>query len=595
MRLVRGSSSQQRGVATAALYSFLALPSCTSSRRHGVIPSAFLPLRQKVLAHRRVVQLRSLRFEEPAGPPPDESEAERWERMYEGRGSSGAVGGFWGDDDDLGDDGVMDTEVTIAPMPVTVVSFDLDDTLWPTAPVITAANDALQLYLETSYPDLPEAADKCCLGTGGEGGVDMVNPGAGVAGLMRRIHQGRCAADPTHPKAPLNLTELRKTALKVAAAAARSGPDATSSASSSSSSFSFDATAGTEADAAIADECFAVWRNARHAACEEFLFPDVVASLERIRRSSGDGDVVMGSITNGNADVNEVPSLRGLFAFAITSEAVGVAKPSPRPFEAAIVASGLFAEGGADAAGAKWVHVGDDIGKDCAAAKALRLRAIWVKPPPPKAPPSASAAAAVGAGAGGGTAGAAMAAPRGDEATMIENGALPGMALPKPSSSGGDLSEQQQQQQQRAEEQRQPLEGLAMKDGVYKMPDMGSEDYLATMIVKDSADAVAASMGQVADIVEEWQRQAAAYSARPSSSPVAAPENAAEPALAPTPPPQAAPVEVAAAAPPAAPPPPSAESEEKPDRKFCIECGTQLPRAAKFCSSCGQKQPQVAL
>ena len=45
---------------------------------------------------------------------------------------------------DRSDDGAVDIAVRDSAVPVTVVSFDLDDTLWPTLPVILAANDALQ-------------------------------------------------------------------------------------------------------------------------------------------------------------------------------------------------------------------------------------------------------------------------------------------------------------------------------------------------------------------------------------------------------------------------------------------------------------------
>jgi len=197
-----------------------------------------------------------------------------------------------------------------APLPpVQVVSFDLDDTLWPTGEVIGAANTALQSHLEIQYPEVLSAARRL---------FAKEENGGAVPTLMRQLHKARMQADPTLPKSPLNLTELRTDALVVAAQEA-----------------------GLVEARQFAEECFVVWASARHRACESHLFPGVVEALWKLR---GEG-IVLGSITNGNADVAMIPSLKELFSFSITAEACGASKPSVIPFEAAAIAAGVPAFG----------------------------------------------------------------------------------------------------------------------------------------------------------------------------------------------------------------------------------------------------------
>jgi len=189
--------------------------------------------------------------------------------------------------------------------PVQVVSFDLDDTLWPTGEVIGAANAALQSYLEIEYPAVLSAAHRLVV----EEGI-----GGAVPTLMRQLHKARMKADPSLPKSPLNLTNLRTEALIAAAQEA-----------------------GLDKARQLGEECFAVWASARHQACESLLFPGVVEALWKLRREG----IILGSITNGNADVAMIPSLKGLFTFSITAEACGASKPSTIPFEAAATAAGV--------------------------------------------------------------------------------------------------------------------------------------------------------------------------------------------------------------------------------------------------------------
>eukprot|EP01043_Picozoa_sp_COSAG02_P046472 COSAG02_NODE_4350_length_5463_cov_2.614840_2_plen_108_part_00 len=79
---------------------------------------------------------------------------------------------------------------------------------------------------------------------------------------------------------------------------------------------------------------------------------------------------IIGTLTNGNADVAGIAGLRDLVDFSLTAEGVGAAKPDRTMFEAAMRVAGIT-----DAS--QCVHVGDDHGKDVIGAKSAGWRAIW--------------------------------------------------------------------------------------------------------------------------------------------------------------------------------------------------------------------------
>ncbi|KAJ8612563.1 hypothetical protein CTAYLR_007193 [Chrysophaeum taylorii] len=154
-----------------------------------------------------------------------------------------------------------------------VVTFDLDDTLWPTEPVVQAANGALEVAMASV----------------GVAGVDS-------ATMQARIKLCRDEADGTY-------SELRRRAI---ASLVPEGVDA--------------------------DALFAVWLAARHRASAELLFDGVVDALREIR-----SDFVIGAITNGRGNPREMPALRDYFDFCVSGEDMFPhRKPSPRIFEAAL-------------------------------------------------------------------------------------------------------------------------------------------------------------------------------------------------------------------------------------------------------------------
>jgi len=433
-----------------------------------------------------------------------ESDRAKWEEMYSSDTSettgSDSSQFSWDSDDmkELTDFALSDQNDAEPPHPVEVVSYDLDDTLWPTKLVITAANDALESHMNEHYPDIVEAGKHLL--------SDTASNSFFVPLLMRQLHNERRKAEPNTPAEPIDLTELRKAAILKAAVEVRDGARAE----------------------VVADSCFLVWRRARHQACEYFMFDGVIDSLNMLNAAG----FVLGAITNGNADISEIPCLAGIFTFSVTSEEVGESKPSPLPFYTAAEKVGF--KFGTDI-GRKWVHIGDDFGKDCAPAKALKMRTVWVHD---------------------------VDAYMGD---ADANNKLKTMA---PTQRGA-----------------QPLENIPMENGVYKMSMMGSGDYLAQMVIKDAVDATVKTTVEAAQVVLQWHTDFEVASQLLSeSTPLRSSSSCFEDQETSNPIPQSTSaaflIEENLAAPVATP-----------TKKFCVECGAKLPREAKFCIECGSRQP----
>ena len=167
-----------------------------------------------------------------------------------------------------------------------LVSFDLDDTLWPCKPVIRRAEAVLYQWLREHAPRVTEA----------------MSPEA--------MREARSAFMREHPELVHDLTLVRLRTLEEAMA--RHGYPAS-----------------------LAEAATAVFRAARN---QVEPWDDVVPVLERLRQ-----DYLLVSVTNGNAQVEETP-LRGLFHLNLTAAEVGAAKPDPAIFRAAAEWAGVAPE-----------------------------------------------------------------------------------------------------------------------------------------------------------------------------------------------------------------------------------------------------------
>lgn len=202
-------------------------------------------------------------------------------------------------------------------MSIKLITFDLDDTLWDTAPAIVSAEAMLRDWLAEHAPKL--------------GPVPVEH--------LWDIRSRLVEADPSFKH---RISALRRRVLFLALEDAGYGhPEAQD----------------------LADRSFEVFLQGRH---QLDIFPEVVPTLELLTKQ-----YTLGVVTNGNADVRRL-GLADYFSFALCAEDLGIGKPDPAPFLEALK------RGNADARHA--VHVGDHSGDDIAGAQQAGLRAIWYNP-----------------------------------------------------------------------------------------------------------------------------------------------------------------------------------------------------------------------
>ena len=166
-----------------------------------------------------------------------------------------------------------------------VLSFDLDDTLWPVGPVIAAAESELLSWLRARYPQTVS-------------GHDIES--------MRALRAGVAERFPEHGH---DLTFLRHRALKDLFGAAGHAES-------------------------LADEALEVFFAARNRV--EF-YDDVRPSLIRLRSRYR-----LFAVSNGNADLHRC-GIADLFAGHVTASAAGAAKPDPRIYAALLDMAGVEA------------------------------------------------------------------------------------------------------------------------------------------------------------------------------------------------------------------------------------------------------------
>jgi FMN hydrolase / 5-amino-6-(5-phospho-D-ribitylamino)uracil phosphatase len=166
-----------------------------------------------------------------------------------------------------------------------VLSFDLDDTLWPVGPVIAAAEADLHAWLRLRYPRAV-------------GGHSVES--------MRAL---RTAISERFPEHGHDLTFLRHRALQELFAAAGHAES-------------------------LADEALEVFLTARNRV--EF-YDDVRPALVRLRSRYR-----LFALSNGNADLGRC-GIADLFAGHITARAAGAAKPDARIFAQLAAAAGVEA------------------------------------------------------------------------------------------------------------------------------------------------------------------------------------------------------------------------------------------------------------
>ena len=185
-------------------------------------------------------------------------------------------------------------------MTIELITFDLDDTLWDTAPVIVSAEAVLREWLVANAPKV--------------GALDVE--------AFQAVRQQVLSDE---PQLRHRISALRRRIL-----------------------FHALNDAGYVNAAALADDAFEVFIEARHALD---VFPQAEPTLIALAR-----DYSLGVVTNGNADVRRI-GLGHHFKFVLCAEDIGIAKPDARLFHEALLRGGVAA-GAAVHVGD---HPGDDI------------------------------------------------------------------------------------------------------------------------------------------------------------------------------------------------------------------------------------------
>ncbi len=197
---------------------------------------------------------------------------------------------------------------------IRLITFDLDDTLWPVAPVIIRAEHRMRDFLDTHAPEVNRRFDR-----------------AALAELRERLLEAQ-------PELLHDISGLRHRMVESTLIACG------------------------YADApALAAGAFAAFLDARH---DIEYFEDALDTLEHLSRR-----YTLGALSNGNASVARL-GLDRYFAFHLSAENVGRRKPHPLMFERALQEAGV----GADAA----VHVGDHADDDIRGAHQVGMATVWV-------------------------------------------------------------------------------------------------------------------------------------------------------------------------------------------------------------------------
>lgn len=202
-------------------------------------------------------------------------------------------------------------------MTIELITFDLDDTLWDTAPVIASAEAVLRQWLTDNAPNL--------------GDVPVEH--------LFSIREQVLREEPTLKH---RISALRRRVLFRALQEA-----------------GYDQWQASE----LADQAFETFLHARH---QLDIFPEVQPTLEILANH-----FALGVVTNGNADVRRL-GLADYFKFALCAEDIGIAKPDARLFHEALQRGGATAQTA--------VHIGDHPGDDIAGAQQAGLRAVWFNP-----------------------------------------------------------------------------------------------------------------------------------------------------------------------------------------------------------------------
>ena len=207
---------------------------------------------------------------------------------------------------------------------VRLVTFDLDDTLWDTWSVLTKAHQVKQEYMEKHYPRITAKWD---LAATRKHNTDVRNAGPDLAHSFTASH---------------------REAIRLQAVAA--GYD----------------------EASAVDDIYGAFAVARN---DVTLYDHALEMLSSLKQMG----LIIGTITNGNADATKIRGLCDFISFAVDAHQAGAAKPNPAVFHLALTRAAEVGDGSLIEPD-ECVHVGDDLTSDVLGAQRVGFRTIHFLP-----------------------------------------------------------------------------------------------------------------------------------------------------------------------------------------------------------------------
>lgn len=201
-------------------------------------------------------------------------------------------------------------------MAITVITFDLDNTLWDVEPVLLKAEQVQQQWLLQHRPGAADAFDHDAL------------------------FEFKKSVWKRHPQLSHHVSQMRIQMLyELQLAAGYSEEESLSG----------------------AQQAFDIFLQERR---KVVLYEEALGVLERLANH-----FTLGALTNGNADIYRTDAAE-YFDFAFLAEDIGASKPHPDMFHAALKQTGVEA--------GNIIHVGDDPDHDVRGARDVGMRTIWV-------------------------------------------------------------------------------------------------------------------------------------------------------------------------------------------------------------------------
>ena len=222
-----------------------------------------------------------------------------------------------------------------------LVTFDLDDTIFPVGPIMDDANKALIHHLNKSLG---------CSTTED----DLMQTTKLIRTELSKVDK------------VIRYTELRKRAIRIEIMKYRK-----------------QSTVDVNVDDDIVSNCYDIWEEQRQSAGDVHLYPDTISMLKEIKENYP--DVVIAAITNGKANPLKMVKIRKYFDYCVSGEDDDVfplRKPHEKIYNVAIErykellceTRGIILKNMDEQC---WIHVGDDLANDVGASAKCGAHAIW--------------------------------------------------------------------------------------------------------------------------------------------------------------------------------------------------------------------------